>query len=489
MSRLGDALGSLFGATEKVVHITHVEEAAQVDRDDHLYRSVNAGLRDLTGNVLRRAQDMSVDVYRRNPLANRIIKIYTSFMAGEGFAISCDNPDVQAIADDFWYAERNEMDINHRRFARDFLLYGEAPHPVAADETGNTTVGYIDPQAIDHVEASTLNRLILERVVLLRSVSNEPDGLQIVRRQDDPALDELGLLQGDIFLWLNDRIGAATRGTPFLLPVLDWLDAYDQILWELLERIKATRAFFWDVAVEGGQTEVDEAKAIWGTTAPRTGSTRFRTKSMEVSATQPDIGAHEDVAAARYILRHIATGAGLAPHWLADPEDANRSTAEQMDVPVFRSLTDIQAVWKANMEELLRFAIDRKIAAGMLPAIVERHTEDGQPTGDMVPAGDLVEVVVPSITDDGIEGAAAALAGVATAFVQLDMIDVVDRTTLRKVVRHILPALGIPADELPDPEDEDLDEEERDAQMIDALEAIQRRAADSGAYEEILERL
>lgn len=487
MSRIGDAIGALFGSSagERITHVHHYEEAVQVDKDDHLYRTASGGIRDLTGNVLRRAQDISIDLYRKNPLANRIIKIYTTYMAGDGFAISCDNPDVQAIADEFWMAERNEMDLNHRRFARDYLLNGEAPHPVATDETGNTTVGYLDPQQIDKVVASNLNQLILEEVHLLRSVRNTDEVLRIVRRQTDPGFDELGLLQGDIFLWLHDRIGAATRGTPFLLPALDWLDAYDQTLWELLERVKAVRAFFWDVAVEGGQAEVEEAKSIWGTTAPRTGSVRFRTKSFEVDAAQPQIGVQEDVAAARYLLRHIATSAGVAPHWLGDPEDANRSTAEQMDKPVLRALQDVQAVWKANMEELLRFVIDRKVAAGMLPAVVERHDEDGNPTGENMPAGELVEVIVPSLADDEIEAAATSLAAVAGAFVQLDMIDVVDRGTLRKVVRHILPALGIPADELPDPEDEDTTDEE----MRQALESIRRRALQSGAYEELSEAL
>lgn len=487
MSRITDAIADLLGGgAEPAPTIIHVEEATQVDPDDHLYRAAGAGLRDLTGGKLRRAQDISIDLYRKNPLANRIIHVYTTFMAGEGFAVSCDNPDVQAVADEFWYAERNEMDINHRRFARDWLLYGEGIHPAATDETGNTTIGFIDPQSIDKITTSSLNQLILEAVHLHSSALEGTPPLQIIRRQTDPGGEDLGLLTGDTFAWLHDRIGAATRGTPFLLPILDWLDAYDQTLWELVERIKATRAFFWDVGVEGGQTEVDQARAIWGKNAPRSGSVRFRTNAMEVSAQQPDIGVHEDVAGARLLLRLIATGAGLAPHWLGDPEDANRSTAEQMDIPVLRALADTQAVWKAQMEETLRFVVDRKVAAGMLPAVVERHDEQGNPTGERVPAGETVEVVVPNLTDDEIEGAAGSLAEVAAAFTQLDMIDVIDREAMRVIIRRILPALGVPASELPEPDDDgELDPEE--AQQ--AIESIYHRSRRSGTLEEIKGRL
>ncbi len=478
-----EALGRLVAAPN-APEATHLAEAGvKVDPDDDLFRNLGASYRDLQGTTLRRAQDISVDLYRSNPLANRIVKIYTTYMAGNGFSISCDNPEVQLICDEFWEAERNQMPIKHRRFARDYMLYGEAPHPVATDDTGNTTIGYIDPRRIDHVEVNPLNTLLLERVVLTRGSGDEVK-LEVVKRETDPFEDDAGLYAGDIFLWLHDRIGASTRGTPFLLPIIDWLDAYDQTLWELLERVKATRAFFWDVMVEGGKDEIAEAQKLWGTTAPRSGSVRFHTSAMEVSAAQPNIGAEEDVGAARYLLRHIAVGAGLQPHWLGDPEDANRSTAQEMDKPVVRSLEDIQGVWKANMEAVLRYVVDRKVAADMLPRIVEKHNEQGEPTGEFFPASELVEVNVPQLTDDQMEAAAASLVQLANAFVQLDMIDVTDRETLRKVIRHLLPALGIPADELPDP-----DEDDEGVQIDRQLEAIYARAAANGSLAELNDQL
>lgn len=454
-----------------------------VDPDEELYRAVGAGRRDLLGPLLTRAQELSVDTYRKNPIGNRIIKIYTTYMAGEGFAVEAANPEVHETAQEFWTAERNDMDDNHRRFARDFLLFGEAPHPVAADETGHTTVGYIDPYTIDHVETDPRNQLILRALILTSGAAGEADPLAIVKREEDPFSDNAGLLTGETFLWLHDRIGAATRGTPFLLPALDWLDAYDQVLWELLERTKAIRAFFWDVEVDGGQTEIDKAKKEWGRTAPRSGSVRFRTPGISVDAVQPQIGAYEDVNTARYLLRHLATAAGLSPTWLGDPEDANRSTAEQMDKPVHRALLDVQAQWKKNMTDLTRFAVDRRVAAGMLDRVMERHDQFGRPTGDRQPAGDLVRVVTPALTDDDVTAAAASLMQVAQAFVQLDMLEAADPEVMRKIVRTMLPALGLPADELPDPD------EASDGAIIDRAESIIREATRTGKLDELHERL
>lgn len=469
--------------------ITVKEAVVKVDSDEDQWRALGASHRQLHHSILARAQDMSIHLYRSNPIANRILKIYTSYMAGEGFTVEAQNPAVQEVADEFWFAERNQMHRNHRGFARDFLSFGEGIHPVGVDEVGSTTIGFIDPMSIDHIERSQLNAMILEAVVLSRlgSMSGDTPPLMVVRKQSDPFEDEAGLYVGDVFAWLHDRIGASSRGTPFLLPALDWLDAYDQTLWELLERVKAVRAFFWDVEVEGGATEVEEAQKLWGTTAPRSGSVRFRSNAMKVEAAQPQIGAYEDVAAARYLLRHIATAAGVAPHWLGDPEDANRATAESMDGPVFRALVEVQSGWRANMTDLMRYVVDQKVAAGILERRMPVFNEQGEETEEILPTHDLISVITPNITDDDVVAAAGALASIATAFVQLNTAELADANMLRMVVRQMIPALGIPLEELPEPDEDDTAEERLDRDMA-FLESVYGEAR-RGRLDQLLERI
>jgi len=437
--------------------------AGQIDSDDSLYRRLGAMPRDLLGTTLRRAQDLSVALYRGNPLANRIISIYRSFLAGEGSDVGAENPEVAAVIDDFWTSPRNNLEKHHRDYARDWLLAGEGFHPFATDEMGNTTVGYIDPTSVTRIRRDPGNNMVLTTVHVTRGAEDIP--LEIIRRQTDPTEPDAGLYVGETTAWLYDRIMASTRGTPFLLPSLDWLDAYDQVLWEMLERQKALRAHFWKVTVDGGQDEIDLAEKLFGTTAPRSGSVRFVTNAMEVTAESPQLGAYEDAAAARYQHQHIAVGAGLAPHWLGSYEDANRSTAEQMDIPVMRSLTDTQAEWRGNMLQMLHYAVDRKVAAGQLPAVLPRY-QNGVATGDMLPAHELVTITLPAVSEAKVESAATTLAQVAAAFVQLDMLGVIGEDTMRMVVRQVLPALGVPASELPEPEDDPAGERSAVAETI-----------------------
>jgi len=441
------------------------------DSDDYLYRRAGGAPRDLLGVSLRRAQDLSVALYRANPLAHRMIGIYRSYLAGNGFDLAAHNPDVRAVVDDFWGGSRNRLDQHNPDFARDWLLMGEGFHPTKADEAGNLTVGYIDPSTVESVARLPGNNLILTEVHV-RTPGGDPEKLRVAAIDTDPASDGAGLWQGDVTAWLFDRIAASSRGNPFLLPSLDWLDAYDQMLWEMVERTKAMRAFFWQVVVQGGKTEVEEAKEIWGTTAPRSGSVRFITDASKVEAVAPQLGTYEDVAGARYVRQHLAVGAGLAPHWLGSPEDANRSTAEQMDIPVLRSLQDTQAEWRGHIVELVEMAVDAKVRAGYLDRLLPRHVDERgtvDARGGPEPARNLFTVTVPEIRDAQVQTAAAALAQAATAFGALDLLGpVVGPQMVRAVIRQMLPALGIPAEDLPDEEDDT-------GTQVQAIESYRRR--------------
>lgn len=432
--------------------------------------------RDLIGGRLRRAQNWSVHLYRSNPLAKRVIQLYTSYIAGEGFGVGARNPEVEACVIEAWTAHRNQIERHHRGYARDWLLFGELFPPVSVDAAGNMTIGFIDPTTVKSVERDRGNNMVLNRVHVQAGLAEPDVVLEVVR----PSLEVgpmLGLLEGQVHVWLYDRIGASTRGTPMLLPVVDWIDAYDQVLWEGLERMKAMRAHYWDVTVEGGQGEVDKIETRWGHAAPRSGSTRFHTGAVKVEAVAPQLGGYEDVTSARFLLRHISAGAGVAPHMLADPEDSNRSTAERMAQPVLKGIIDVQAEWRRNTEELLRHVVDQKVAAGRLDAVVQEFDSRGNPRLDsagapiMTPAHDTITITVPDADSSEIKEQAEALGLLATALVTLRADDLIDPTTARRTVESLLPAFGVPLDEIPDLVDDGRDSQLQGA-IVEALGAL-----------------
>jgi len=72
--------------------------------------------------------------------------------------------------------------------------------------------------------------------------------------------DMTGLRAGQAQWWtswkapLDDR-----RGQPFLGPILDWLDDYDNVLSNLVDRTALARYLVWDVTLDGmDSTQIDD---------------------------------------------------------------------------------------------------------------------------------------------------------------------------------------------------------------------------------------
>ena len=458
-----------------------------IDPRDPGYRNIGLTSRDLFGQDQQRAQNLSLHLYRSNPIAHRAIRLYVAHIAGEGFALEAHNPDVQEVLDEFWTAPRNRMDRHNPWFARDNLIFGEAFHPVATDDfgLGYVTFGFIDPTTVVRVDRSPVNNMILTDIHVQQANSvAEPIPLKIVHRNGVATSANFGQLEGQVFAWPLDRIAAATRGTPLLLPVLDWLDAYDQILWEMLERAKALRAFFWHASVQGDETAMTAAQEAWGNSPPTTGSMRWTTAAVDIEAESPQLGTAEDVSHARYQLRNIATGLGLSPHWLSDPEDANRSTAERMDLPQLTALAAVQADQRLNWKDTGEYVLEQAVMAGRLTPEVEKHDSQGNPTGEMIKTTTAFEVNLPAINDDDIEQAATSLSTVANAFLSLDALGAIGPQTMQLVVRRLLPALGLPADEIPEDDKAALDTFTNREELEELEEAI--RSGDTARLEELV---
>ena len=232
--------------------------------------------------------------------------------------------------------------------------------------------------------------------------------------------DETGLREGEAMFWAPWRtLDTDTRGMPFLTPVLDWLDSYDTVLSNLIDRTALARYMVWDVTVEGGQPEVDKfIEGRGGTHVPPSGSVEVHNSSVTWKPQTVSSGAAEDSAANRSVLTNIASGTGLAKTWLAEPEDANRATSLTMAEPVRRRVGGIQKTWLAQETELVRYAVDRAVAAGRLPAMVEA-TDPRTGAVTQIPASQAVIVTGPEIAASDSQLTAQVLLNLSTGLENL----------------------------------------------------------------------
>lgn len=360
------------------------------------FRRVGAGgPREIPRRTREQAQVDSIAGYRVNPMARAIIDTYTAFCVGDsGLTVQCTNDVVRPFIDQFWQDPRNAFELGGEIMFRDWLIRGEqAQEMLVGQLSGVVRRSPIDVTRVSEVQLHDGNVLWPEKLGITTGSMSELTYLDVIG-MDDVS----GLRQGDVMWWPAFKtLETDVRGAPFLMPVIDWLDSYDAVLSNLIDRTALMRYISWDVTLKGSDGPAIEK---WiadrgGKQIPRSGTMEVHNDEVEMKPVTASTGAFEDVKTNAAILTNIAGGAGLSKVWLAEPEDANRATALTMAEPVRRRIGSVQNQWVVNIREMCRFAVDRAVAAGRIPAMVDLVEAGGE--SRQVPAAMTVTVAGPQI--------------------------------------------------------------------------------------------
>jgi len=381
-----------------------------------------------------KARAYSVAAYRSNPMARAIIDTYTSFCVGDsGVSLQATNPQVREVADGFWTDPRNQLGPLQELLLRDQLLMGETLLELMVGAmSGVTRYAPVDPSWITNVTLVGGNPLWVDRVEFRWGGALGEDCDFRVAYVDD----DTGRRAGEAMFWTPFKaLVTDRRGMPFLTPILDWLDSYDTVLSNLIDRTALARYLVWDVTVQGDQTKVDEFLARRGGNAiPPSGSVEVHNDAVTWKPQQAQTGAVEDSVAGQSVLTSIAGGAGLAKHWLAEPEQTNRATGFTMAEPVRRRVGGVQKLWLGYQTELVRYAIDQAVTAKRLPATVEAvDAKTGQTF--QVPAAQTVLATGPEIAAADAQITAQVLLNLSTGLEKLVEIGALSREAARAAAR------------------------------------------------------
>lgn len=360
--------------------------------------------------TLERARSYSVAGYRSNPMAKSILDTYTSFCVGDsGLTLHCAVPKVREVIETFWNDRRN-AGVGGEAWLRDHMLMGETVlEPMVGAMSGRVRLSVIDPGRISGVDLVKGNPLWPGALHLTGEA--DPSGMAII-----DVDDITGRRDGDVEFWASGRaLLTDTRGFPFLGAILDWLDAYDQVIWNLIDRTALMRHMTFDVTVDGDQDAIDEfVKRRGGLHAPKSGTVEVHNEGVKWEPKHAEVGAGEDTQTSGTILTNIASGAGLAKTWLADAEDANRATSLTMAEPVRRRVGGVQNIWLGYQNELLRYVVDQAVIAGRIEATVIVPGSE-----DPVNPSDTVSVTGPEIAAADAQVTAAVLAQLSTGLLGL----------------------------------------------------------------------
>ncbi len=347
----------------------NLREAISVDREeDRDFRPITGKLkRDLTPLTQDRMFEICFYLYDSNPFAHRILEMTKDFVVGEGITYKAADDEVQKVLDKFWNDPINGWDLKQGQKVLELGLYGEQYYPTAVNEVdGAVRLGYLDPQGVFEVKTDP-NNVEIQTKVIRKALDEESSAIKT--DYDVIAVDEKknsktsGKLVGEIFAFQINKVANATRGRSDLFALADWIDGYDQFLFNRLERSHLMNVFLWDVELKGmKQKDIDKWLRDQG--VPQPASIRAHNEYVKWSTIVPDLGASDASEEAKLFRNQILGGGGLPPHWYAGGEGITRATALEMSTPVMKRLKTRQKYFKYMITLIFKYVIDQAIIRG-----------------------------------------------------------------------------------------------------------------------------
>lgn len=338
----------------------------RIDVDDDKFTRLTGTSRDLNPIKQERAQQIALYLWRQNPMAKRLTEIIVDFVVGDGIAFEASDRAVQDVLDEFWNDPRMNLELRHRDLVRDQSIYGELAFRVVENEvSGRCRLAFLPSERINDVTLNPENALEDYAVVVTRGI--ERVSIPCVRYDDEtsPANPQW---VGEVFYFPVNRVTGQKRGTPDMLAIADYIDGYDQLLFNSLERSALINAFVWDVELTGATGKQIEDWKRENPAAPSPGSVRVHNEKEKWLAAAPNLNNADMVTLGRSIKNMALGGAGVPEAWFADGDSANRATLAEQGDPTYKFLATRQRTVRAMFEIVGRYVVERAIARGRIPS-------------------------------------------------------------------------------------------------------------------------
>lgn len=353
------------------------------DGEDPGFRRITslATLRDLNPLMHDRMLQVCYFLAVTTPFGKRIVEILTDYTLGKGVRVTAKDPRVQQVIDDFWNDEVNDMDANVETWCDEKTIFGELCVPVAVNPVnGKVRVGYIDPMNIDTIQfaemataAGTASINVPYAVRLRREVGEVlQKPMLIVRRVEDPNDENYGRLNGECFYFTLNKVKSASRGFSELFALADWIDVFDQLIFDFADKCRFLNSFVWHYTLSGSDPKkVEDYKNKLTKDPPRQGGVIVTNEQVKIEAQTPDFKGQDMAAGAGMVKKYGLGGAGIPPVLMGDGDDANRASALEMNAPFTKKIQKRQNLLSRCIKSVLNFVLDRALVAGVLPAGVD----------------------------------------------------------------------------------------------------------------------
>lgn len=283
--------------------------------------------------------------WRIQPIARRIVKLYTQFIVGEGLTIKSDHKATQAFLTAWWKDNLNDFDSQVPDWMDELTRAGNLFFLFSVDPlTGMSYIRAIPADQIKDIQTAE-NDIRQETFYIPTDLTASPW----------PAYDPNIRQDNFIVHYAVNRPVGVTWGEPDLAPLLPWIGRY--AAW-LEDRARLNRfRFAWLIVWKKKWDNEAQKKAKQNelnANPPSPGSFLLLDTEETVEMPTPNLESADAEKDGLALKKMISAGAGIPLHYLAEPESSTRTTAEAAGTPTFRGLEQTQSSF---LRALTRLAV------------------------------------------------------------------------------------------------------------------------------------
>ncbi len=313
--------------------------------------------------------EQSLEAWRVNPLARRLVELTTQYVVGSGISIQCKHAPTARFIEEFWNHPLNRMAVRVYEWCDELSRSGNLFVLLSTDAAGMSYLRAVPAADIAEIQARPND--IEQPLAFLPRASLEqlnPSPWAAYNPQEDaPGAD--GSFPPVMLHYAINRPVGAQWGEPDLAPLLRWLSRYANWL-EDRARLNRFRTAFLYVVRSRFSTEADRLARQQRLNAnpPTPGSILVTDENETWEVIAPKLESDEANTDGLALKKMIASGAGVPLHFLAEPESSTRTTAEAAGGPTYRRFEQRQSFFMWLVRDLLQAALNRR-------ALVDRRVD------------------------------------------------------------------------------------------------------------------
>jgi len=320
---------------------------------------VASAFRDRPSADYRIIIEKSLQAWRDDGLARRIVNLTTQFSVGRGFRFFAGDAAVDDFLHEFWENELNRMDARLTEWSDELCRTGNLFIMLASDSSGMSYVRAIPAGLIEEIVPME-NDIEQPQYFRMREMT-DPVRMNIPEEKIVAPASLLEPVPGESMLHftVNRPIGGQW-GEPDLAPILLWLERYQTWLEDRWNLNHYRSSFVYVVkAPELSDEERRLREHHLNLRRPTPGTVYVVGQNEEWEALHPNLessDANEDGLA---IKKMIAAAAGIPVSFLSEPGSVSKAESGGMEDSACRNFRQRQQVLLWITETILRHVLAR----------------------------------------------------------------------------------------------------------------------------------